>query len=78
MTRIIVYGSNSVVLAGLVSILNAQPDLQVVGSFLDNVSPIALSDFSADLLLLERSPIASLGQSFDDDIQQLEQWLASA
>ncbi|MEO1147305.1 MAG: response regulator transcription factor [Cyanobacteria bacterium J06638_22] len=78
MTRIIVYSSNSVVLAGLTSILNAQPDLQVVGSFLDNVSPIALSDFSADLLLLERSPTASLNQSSDDDIQQLEQWLASA
>ncbi|MBE9097960.1 helix-turn-helix domain-containing protein [Vacuolonema iberomarrocanum] len=78
MTRIIVYGSNSVVLAGLTSILNSQADLQIVGSFLDDVSPIALSDFSADLLLLERSPTTNFSQSSDEDIQWLEQWISTA
>jgi two-component system, NarL family, response regulator YdfI len=69
MIRIVVYGSNSLLLAGLVSILDFQPELQVVGSFSSGINPISFEDFSADLLLLERSP---------DSDWQLEQWMSES
>ena len=67
MIRIVVCGSNSVLLAGLVSILDCQSHLQVVDSFLTEARPISLSDRQADLLLIERSP--------DEDNWLLEQWM---
>jgi two-component system, NarL family, response regulator YdfI len=69
MIRIVVSGSNSLVLAGLVSILDCQSDLQVVGSFSSAVNPISFEDFPADLLLLERS--------LDHDLE-LEQWMSES
>ena len=77
MTRIIVCGSNSVVLAGLVSILTAQSDLHIVGSFLNEASSIAMKDMSADVLVLERSHRNSLTLSADEDIHWWEQWLST-
>ncbi|HHP7230740.1 MAG TPA: DNA-binding response regulator [Xenococcaceae cyanobacterium] len=67
MIRVIISGSNSVILAGLVSILNCQPDLQVVGSFLNQINSLSKSDYQADLLLLEQAPEA--------DSWWLEQWM---
>ena len=69
MIRIVVCGSNSIVLAGLVGILDRQTHLRVVGSFLDQVSPISLDDCRADLLLLEQTP--------DLDWWWLEQWMST-
>ena len=70
MIQIVLYGSNSVLLAGLVSILNCQSNLEVVGSFLDRVSPIQVSDCQADLFLLEQTP--------QIDVWWLERWLFEA
>lgn len=70
MIQIVLYGSNSVLLAGLVSILNCQSNLEVVGSFLDEVSPIQVSDCQADLFLLEQTP--------QIDVWWLERWLFEA
>ena len=53
MIRICIFGSNSLLLAGLISILDCQSHLQVVGSFLDRLAPICLEDYQVDLLLLE-------------------------
>lgn len=67
MIRIVVYDSNSVVIAGLVSILPHLPDLQIVGSFVDETSLISLSEHQPDLLLLERIP--------HEDLRWLERWM---
>jgi two-component system, NarL family, response regulator YdfI len=67
MIRIVIYGSNSLVLAGLVKILDCQSHLKVVGSFLDEISPIFLDDCQADLLLLEIAP--------QMDWEWLQQWM---
>lgn len=78
MIRIVVYDSNSVVIAGVVSILEALPrsDLQIVGSFVDETSLISMSDQRScqaspdrafDLLLLERMP--------QEDLWWLERWM---
>lgn len=56
MLKVIVHGSNSVVLAGLVSIINNQSNLQVIGSSFDKASLIALIERQPDLILLERLP----------------------
>ncbi len=56
MIRIILQGSNSIVLAGLISIINDRSNLQVIGSSVDETSLISLMDCQPDLLLLERSP----------------------
>ena len=56
MIRIIVHGSNSIVVAGLVSILNEHANLQAIASSVARASLISLMDCQADLLLLERSP----------------------
>ncbi|MGK7948540.1 MAG: response regulator transcription factor [Xenococcaceae cyanobacterium] len=66
MIRIAVYDSNSVTIAGIMSILS-RSDLQIVGSFIDETSLIALSDRPFDLLLLERM--------LDRDLWWLERWL---
>lgn len=75
MIRIVVYDSNSVTSAGLVSILSRLSDLQIVGSFVDETSLIAISDYATlsltdrpfDLLLLERMP--------NEDLCWLERWM---
>ncbi len=54
MLKVIVHGSNSVLLAGLVSIINNQSNLQVIGSSFDKSSLIALIERQPDLILLER------------------------
>ena len=56
MKRIIVCGSNSLLLAGLVATLDCQPQLDVVASFGDEDSQICWSDYRADILLLEQTP----------------------
>ena len=67
MTRIVVYDSNSVVIAGLVSILPRLSEVEVVGSFVDETSLISLSDRPFDLLLLEGMP--------EEDWWWLERWI---
>ena len=67
MIRICVFGSNSLLLAGLIGILDCQSHLQIVGSFLDELDPISLEDYLADLLLLEQTNIANW--------HWLEQWM---
>lgn len=56
MLKVIVHSSNSVILAGLVSIINSQSNLQVIGSSFDRASLIALIERQPDLVLLERLP----------------------
>jgi two-component system, NarL family, response regulator YdfI len=70
MTRIAVYDSKSVTIAGLVSILSRESDLQIVGSFVDEASFKAIANYQPDLLLLERIP--------DEDLCWLEQWLSTS
>lgn len=67
MIRICVFGSNSLLLAGLVNILNCQSHLQVVDSFLNPLNPIFLEDYQIDLLLLEQANSAKW--------RWLEQWM---
>lgn len=75
MIRIIICGSNLVVLAGLVSILDCQSELQVVGSFSHQVSPNSLKDFPADVLLVELRRSDYFNSSPDTYLWQLEQWM---
>jgi two-component system, NarL family, response regulator YdfI len=70
MIRIVVYGSNSLIVAGLVKILECQSHLKMVGSFLNEFSPLFLDDCQADLLLLDSSPQMDWEWS-----QQLQQWM---
>lgn len=70
MIRVVVYNSNSVMLAGLVSILKDMSNLEIVGSFADEASLVALSDLQPDLLLLERTS--------EEDLWWLEQWMSAA
>ena len=67
MIRIIVCGSNSLLLTGLVGILDSQSHVQVVGSFLKEFDPVSLEDYQADLLLLEQTNLTSW--------DWLEQWM---
>ena len=67
MKAIVVCGSNSLLLAGLVGILNCQSHLQVVASFLDELDPISLEDCQADLFLIEQTSVANS--------HWLEQWM---
>ncbi|MEM7759048.1 MAG: response regulator transcription factor [Cyanobacteria bacterium P01_A01_bin.40] len=67
MIRIAVYDSNSVMIAGLVSILAQLPDLHLVGSFVDQASLTTISDRPFDLLLVEQLPEA--------EWWWLEEWL---
>lgn len=53
MIEIVVYGSNSLLLAGLISTLNRQENLRVVHSSL-NQTLISAIEFQPDLLLLEQ------------------------
>ena len=69
MTRIVICGSNSIVLAGLAAILDRQPHLEVVGSFLNEASLSFIEDDRADLLLLEQTLLSS--------DWQLERWLST-
>ena len=69
MIRICIFGSNSLLLAGLVGILDCQSHLQVVGSFLDQLDPICLEDYQVDLLLLESASV---------QWHWSEQWISSA
>ena len=76
MIRIVVYDSNSVVIAGLISILSRLSNLEILGSFVDETSLISLSDQlrwqalpdrTFDLLLLEQMP--------EEDLWWLERWM---
>ncbi|MBE9047203.1 response regulator transcription factor [Pleurocapsales cyanobacterium LEGE 10410] len=55
MIEIVVYGSNSLVLAGLVSTLNRQENLRVVNSSFSQTDLMSAMEFQPDLLLLEQS-----------------------
>ena len=66
MIRICIFGSNSLLLAGLVGILDCQSHLQVAGSFLEQLDPISLEDYQVDLLLLEPTSV---------QWHWLEQWM---
>ena len=68
MTRIVICGSNSIVLAGLAAVLDRQPYLEVAGSFLNEASLSFIEDCQADLLLLEQT----LPHNW-----QLERWLST-
>ncbi len=70
MIQIIVYDSNSIWLAGLVSILGSLPELKIVGSFVDEASLSSLSDLAPDLLLIEQIP--------DEDWRWLSRWILKA
>ena len=67
MIRLVIFGSNSLLLAGLVGILDRQSHFQVVGSFLDELDPSFLGNCQADLLLLEQTP--------NENWCWLEQWM---
>ncbi len=67
MIRIILWDSNSVTIAGWVSILSRLPNLEIVGSFVDEASLKALDDLPYDLILLERMP--------EEDWWWLERWM---
>ena len=69
MIQLVVYGSNSVVQAGLISILDCQSHIKVIGSFIDEESLTSLGALNPDLLLLE--------QSSDKDLWWLEKWLST-
>ena len=56
MIRIVVCSSNSLLLAGLIAILDGQSHLEIVSSFLDVPDPTILDEEAADLLLLEQTP----------------------
>ena len=51
--EIAVYGSNSLVLAGLISMLSERPDLRVIN--IDDANSISAIESRANLLILERS-----------------------
>ena len=51
--EIAVYGSNSLVLVGLISTLSERPDLRVIN--IDDANSISTIESRADLLILERS-----------------------
>ena len=67
MIRIIVYDSNSIWLAGLISILRSLPELEIVGSSVDEASLRSLNESAADLLLIEQIP--------EEDWWWLSQWV---
>ena len=69
MIRIIVWNSNSVTIAGWISVFSRLPNMKIVGSFVDEASLIALGDLPYDLILLERMP--------EEDWWWLERWLLS-
>jgi two-component system, NarL family, response regulator YdfI len=68
MKRIVICGSNSIVIEGLATILDREPQLKVVGSFLNGDSLSSIKDCQADLLLLEPTLLPDW---------QLEQWLST-
>lgn len=68
MTKIVICGSNSIVLAGLAAIVHRKPQLKVVGSFLNGDSLSSIEDCQADVLLLE--------QTLPPE-RQLERWLST-
>ncbi|MGL5942006.1 MAG: response regulator transcription factor [Waterburya sp.] len=70
MTRIAVYDSKSITIAGLVSILSHQSNVKIVGSFVDAASLNLISNYQPDLLLLEQIP--------GEDLWWLEQWLSTS
>lgn len=67
MIRIVVCSSSSLLLAGLIAILDGQSHLEIVGSFLDVPDLTFLDEPAADLLLLEQTPNANWWW--------LEQWM---
>ncbi len=67
MIRIVICGSNSLLLAGLIAVLDGQSHLEIVGSFSDEPDLTFLDEEAADLLLLEQTPNANWWY--------LEQWM---
>ena len=57
MVEIIIYGSNSLLLAGLVGILKQQENIRVVNSFVDEKLTFVI-EYQPDLLLIELPPDA--------------------
>ena len=55
MIEIVVYSTNSLLLAGLISILDRQENLRVVNSLLDRGDLSSLTELQPDLLLLEQA-----------------------
>jgi two-component system, NarL family, response regulator YdfI len=70
MIRIAVYDSKSITIAGLVSILSHQGDLQIVGSFVDAAGLNSIGNYLPDLLLLEQIP--------GENLWWLEEWLSTS
>ena len=68
MKRIVIYGSNSIVLAGLTSILAREPDVEIAGSFFNEDCLSFVEDSQADLLILEQTLPLN---------RQLERWLST-
>ena len=66
MIRIVICGSNSLLLAGLIAVLDGQPHLKIVGSFKNEPDLTFLDELAVDLLLLEQTPNANWW---------LEQWM---
>ena len=54
MIEIVVYGSNSLLLAGLISILDRQENIRVANSSLNQIDLISAIELQPDLLLLEQ------------------------
>ena len=57
MIEIVIYGSNSLLLAGLIGILNQQENIRVVNSFVDE-KLTSVIEYRPDLLLIELPPNA--------------------
>lgn len=56
--EIVIYGSNSLLLAGLIGILNQQENMRVVNSFVDEKDITSVIEDRPDLLLIELPPDA--------------------
>ena len=58
MVEIIIYGSNSLLVAGLTGILNQQENIRVVNSFVEEIDLTSIIEYRPDLLLIELPPDA--------------------
>ena len=56
--EIVIYGSNSLLLAGLIGILNQQENMRVVNSFVEEIDLTSVIEYRPDLLLIELPPDA--------------------
>ena len=58
MIEIIIYGSNSLLIAGLIGILNQQENIRIVNSFVEEIDLTSVIEYRPDLLLIELPPDA--------------------